>query len=321
MAPNQSQQSLVNLRINPNSRTVGNGRKVSNRIYTVPPTTVKFSQDKLEQTISQALQNLAKKFELETTSASKRTAPRTPIQPQVQTLIFSCPPPTGFWLTSVPTHIQVQYQGMAKFSMPPPPLAKKHIGPNPMCIIDMEGIDLDNVTEKKEFEIGYWFGVPITTRSILKTSSIKDLSKREKTVKFSARNVYYNAKKFPSCDEEEDENEGALPMISKNPERYIYDIIRSPNVYKMINQEYFGTIVVEEKEKTIQKKKTNSKRKKDNKVQNEVSKNNVKVQNKLTKNNYKIQDKLSQIENDDKVQKRTNRKFYCNHKKAKTVTQ
>jgi hypothetical protein len=88
-------------------------------------------------------------------------------------------------------------------------------------------------SDSEDFEIGYWFGVPKTTKSILKLESVKDLSKKEKKVQFS--DVVKNIAGIKLDDEEE---KIELPKSSKTPERYPFNVIRSSDLLKVLNEEF-----------------------------------------------------------------------------------
>jgi hypothetical protein len=88
-------------------------------------------------------------------------------------------------------------------------------------------------SDSEDFEIGYWFGVPKTTKSILKLESVKDLSKKEKKVQFS--DVVKNIAGIKLDDEEE---KIELPKSSKTPERYPFNVIRSSDMLKVLNGEF-----------------------------------------------------------------------------------
>jgi hypothetical protein len=139
------------------------------------------------------------------------------------------------------------------FSVPPPPinLREKFTRPPPTttpppipCHADLEEVPRNSpspkLDEPHDFEIGYWFGVPMTPKSILKNPErFPDFSKKEKKVRFCDAVTVVKARKAKSVDSDEDDlycRYNNRPKSCKIPERFPYSNSPSRAVIRVLNQ-------------------------------------------------------------------------------------
>jgi len=148
------------------------------------------------------------------------------VRPELKISPVLCAPPPNFSVPPPPIPV--------RFSVPPPPIhpcptkpGNDHEG----WIIDMPE---DNVEVPTDLEIGFWFGVPVETKSILKGSGKNYDSEAKKMVRFSKVAKVFFRKRCGTDDENNSYN--GRPKSCKIPERYSYPNYPSAEVIKALNQ-------------------------------------------------------------------------------------
>ena len=134
-----------------------------------------------------------------------------------------------------------------RFSVPPPPInpcvfkpvedAEDWISEYPE-VEEEETMDRSVETPTHDYEIGFWFGVPMTTKSILKKADMEPMlscNKTKRNVKYSEDVKVFFDKRRNSDNGYSDGND--RPKSCKIPERFPYRNFPSSDVIKALNEE------------------------------------------------------------------------------------